>query len=119
MSGDPCLKILGIPETATPTDLLGLPRGAVTVASVEAALLERIDVVFSHADARADEARHVRRILRGAAHTVLAGLRETQAPPRGWVNLRRRSRHGREQDTPRNRAAKNRQEPEEHGKLQR
>jgi len=81
VSGDLCLKILGIPETAAPTDLLGLPRGAVTVASVEAALLERIDVVFSHADARADEAQHVRRILRGAAHTVLAGLRETQVPP--------------------------------------
>ena len=82
MSGDPCLKFLGIPETSTPADLLGLPLGEITVASVEAALLERIDVVFSHADARDDEAQHVRRVLRGAARTVLGGLRETQSPPR-------------------------------------
>ncbi len=82
MSGDPCLKFLGIPETSAPTELLGLPPGKTTVASVEAALLERIDVVFSHADARADEAQHVRQVLRGAARAVLAGLRETQAPRR-------------------------------------
>ena len=82
MIGDPCLKFLGIPETSAPNDLLGLPLGEITVVSVEAALLERIDVVFSHADARDDEAQHVRRVLRAAARTVLAGLRETQAPPR-------------------------------------
>ncbi len=81
MIGDACLKFLGIPETSAPTDLLGLPLGEITAASVEAALLERIDGVFSHADARADEAQHVRRVLRDAARTVLAGLRETQAPP--------------------------------------
>ncbi len=82
MSGDPCLRFLGTPETSTPADLLGLPLGEITVASVEAALMERIDVVFSHADAKTDEAQHVRRVLRGAARTLLAGLRETRARPR-------------------------------------
>jgi len=82
VSGDPCLKFLGVPETSAPTDLLGLPLGEINVATVEAALLDRIDIVFSHADARADEARHVRQVLRDAAWAVLAGLRETRAPPR-------------------------------------
>jgi hypothetical protein len=81
VSGDPCQKFLGIPETSTPADLLGLPLGNVTVASVEAALLERIDLVFNHADARADEAQYLRGVLRAAARTVLTGLRESQAPP--------------------------------------
>ena len=82
MSGDPCLKFLGITETSTPADLLGMPLGDISVASVEAALLERIDLVFRHPDARADEAQHVRRVLRAAARTMLGGLRESHAPTR-------------------------------------
>ncbi len=100
MSGDPCLRFLGTPETSTPADLLGLPLGEITVASVEAALMERIDVVFSHADAKTDEAQRVRRVLRGAARAVLAGLRETQARsrrprmiPRPVVRLTEFDRH--------------------------
>ncbi len=75
MSGDPCLKILGVPATSDPRDLLGLPLGEITAPSVEAALLERIDVVFSHSDADADESRQVRRVLRDAARIMLGGLR--------------------------------------------
>ena len=78
MSGDPCMRLLGVPRTSSPRHLLGLPAGELSVVEIEAALLKR----SSNAQGRDKQASEVRRILRQAAKELLASLRKPAQRPR-------------------------------------
>ena len=84
MNGDPCLRLLGLPSSSEPRDLLGLPLGEITATRVEVALLEQINAVYQHAEGRGEDAGQVRRILRQAARSVLGTLKlpASTPPPR-------------------------------------
>jgi len=78
VSGDPCMRLLGVPRTSSPRHLLGLPAGELSVVEIEAALLKR----SSNAQGRDKQASEVRRILRQAAKELLASLRKPAQRPR-------------------------------------
>ena len=77
MSGDPCLRFLGVPRTSDPRHLLGLPAGELSVAAIEAALVER----SSSMPGRDEQAGEVRRILRQAAQELVTLVRRPAPPP--------------------------------------
>ncbi|MHC5023445.1 MAG: hypothetical protein ACYTGG_05980, partial [Planctomycetota bacterium] len=84
---DALQRMLGLGGSVDPFTLLGLPPRPADAASIEAALLRRLGMTYSHAASRSDEAEAARNLLRAAARSlknreyqdkVLAGLRSRE-----------------------------------------
>jgi len=71
MNIDPFLRFLGVPESAPPAALLGLPEGPIDRVSVETALHERLEQIYRHPAGNSDEAERVRRRLREVAAALV------------------------------------------------